>query len=417
MLNRNSPREIGRKGCWKMIREFPVDRWLKLILAVTLMMFIPAAIAKAAKPVVYLQPICTYDNSINNIQLDETHRRQLDSMIKTKLRQMAADGDLPYELREVAASDHHSSDEHLVEEDKIFLYPAVIVSSSIDTANNNTLETAYTSTVIAGVSLLFCMPEENLNLDRVGREGNTVSLRLLGIVPLAEAETIGIPTYDSKKDVWRNLRREPISQTEKADRVISLVKQMLKEDISFSNIKSNLKDDKAKLGNDTYQVVNVGMSSKIAQEMFPGQEAEELKFLVGYYFTAAYQKKTKRVVYPPAVGSNPLADKIVDAAYKISLDSINGRVDVAMSNPKHPIRLDISGMGSETVESGDYVYTFLHKVWLAKSPVEGDEKAELSRLSQRTVKLPPGTSTDYDDKMVYSALLLGLAQELGGQKR
>lgn len=391
-------------------------KWLRILMAVSLTMMVSMGSALAAKPVVYLQPICTYDNSINNIHLDEADRRQLDSMIKAKLHKMASDDDLPYELREVTSVGHHSSDELLVEEDKIFLYPTVMVSASIDTANNNTMDTAYTSTVIAGLSLVFCMPEENLDIGRVGSEGNTVSLRLLGIVPMAEAETIGIPTYDSQKNVWRNLRKEPIPQEEKERKIVSMVRQMLKEDISFSNIRSNLRDDKAKLGMETYQVVNVGMTSQIAQDLFPGREAEELKFLVGYCYTAAYQKKTKRVVYPPAVGSNALTDKMVDAAYKISLDSINGRVDVAMSNPKHTIKLNISGMASDTVESGGDIYTFLHKVWLAKSPVEGEEKAELSRLSERTVKLPPGTSTDYDDKMIYSALLMGLAQELGSQE-
>ena len=390
-------------------------RWL-LSLVTMLMIFMPAGMGLAAKPIVYLQPICTYYSSINNIHLDGTDKRQLDSMIKAKLKQMEADGDLPYELQELVAAEHHSTHEHLVEDDRIFLYPAIMVSSSIDTANNNTLDTAYTSTVIAGISLLFCMPEENLDIDRVTDEGNTVSLRLLGIVPMVESETIGIPVYDSSKNTWLNMRKEPVSSIEKERKVVSLVKKMLKEDISFSNIKANLKDDKAKLGMETYQVMDVGMSSQAAQSMFAGKSAEEIKFLVGYNFTAAYQKRTKRVVYPPAVGSNALADKMLDAAYKISLDSVNGRVNVSMSNPKHPIRLDISGMASDTVASGDNVYTFLHKVWLSKSPVEGSEKGELSRLNERTVKLPKGTTADYDDKMVYCAMLMGLAQELGSQK-
>ena len=46
----------------------------------------------------------------------------------------------------------------------------------------------------------------------------------------------------------------------------------------------------------------------------------------------------------------------------------------------------------------------------------GVEKGELSRLTERTVKLPKGTTADYDDKMVYCAMLMGLAQELGSQK-
>jgi len=159
------------------------------------------------------------------------------------------------------------------------------------------------------------------------------------------------------------------------------------------------------------------MSSGKAREMFMGQDAEDLQFLVGYFFTSAYQKKTKRVVYPPAVGGQQLADDMIDGAYRLSLDSANGRVDVTMSHPGHPIRLDISGLASQMVDSGNNVYTNLHKVWLAKSPVEGEEQRELSRVSERTVKLLPGTSADWHDNQIYTALLLGLAQELASQDK
>ncbi len=394
-----------------------MKRVFGILMSMTVMILMTTGIAAAEKPVVYLQPVCTYENSINNIKLDDYEQQLLGNMIREKLHKMAAEDELPYEIREMTADLHHSSGEQLLTDDRIFLYPTVMVSTAIDTRNNNPLYTAYTSTIVAGISLLFCVPEENLDPERVTAEGNTVSLRLLGIVPMVEAESIGIPEYDIQKDRWRNLRTEEITPEEKSRKIISLTRKMLKEDINFSNIKRNIKDDKAKMGMETYQVTDVAMSSQKARALFPEAEAEDLRFLVGYYFTSAYQKKTKRVVYPPAVGGEDLANSMIDSAYKLSLDSANGKVNVAMSNPKYPIRLDISGIASKVVESGKDVYTFLHKVWLAKKPVEGDEKAELSRLNTRTVKLPEGTGTDYDDKMIYSALLLGLAQELGSQDR
>ncbi|WP_295918284.1 hypothetical protein [Anaerovibrio lipolyticus] len=392
-------------------------RALGIFFILVAMAVLPIRNVSAEKPVVYIQPALTYENSINIINIDEDTRRQVERIIGERLKQMADAGDLPYEVRVATADSYHSTNEHIIDSDKIFLYPTIMVSTSIDTVNNNSLETAYTSTVIAGISLMFCMPEENLDITRVTDGGNPVSLRLLGIVPMVEAETIGLSRYNPSNDSWQNIHNTPISEWEKKGKFISLVRQMMKDDISFSNIKGNLRDDKAKLGMDTYQVTDVDMSSAMANELFTGKEAEDLKFLVGYCFTSAYQKKTKRVMYPPAVGGQDLVNSMINGAYKLSLDSANGKVDVHMSNPGHSIRLDISGLASEVVDSGNNVYTTLHKVWLTKSPVEGKEKRELSRLHERTVKLPPGTSTDSDDNQIYAALLLGLAQELGGQDK
>ncbi|WP_027405787.1 hypothetical protein [Anaerovibrio sp. RM50] len=393
-------------------------RWvLFFILILAVAAAFPFKNASAGKPVVTIQPALTYENSINKIYIDEDTRRQVERIIGERLKQMADAGDLPYEVVVATADHYHSTNEHITDSDQIFLYPTIMVSTSIDTVNNNSLENAYTSTVIAGISLLFCMPEENLDIGKVTEAGNPVSLRLLGIVPLVEAETIGLSRYNQSTDRWQNIHSDPISDGEKKGKFISLVRQMMKANISFSNITSNLRDDRAKLGMDTYQVTDVDISSERARELFTGKEAEDLKFLVGYFFTSAYQKKTKRVMYPPAVGGQELVGSMINGAYKLSLDSANGKVDVNMSNPGHPIRLDISGLASEVVDSGYNVYTTLHKVWLTKSPVEGKEKRELSRLHERTVKLPPGTSSDSDDNQIYAALLLGLAQELGGQNK
>ena len=55
-----------------------------------------------------------------------------------------------------------------------------------------------------------------------------------------------------------------------------------------------------------------------------------------------------------------------------------------------------------------------YKVWLAKSPVEKSEKAELERGYSRG--LVNAGNINIDHAGVYSRLLMGLAWELGGQK-
>ena len=82
---------------------------------------------------------------------------------------------------------------------------------------------------------------------------------------------------------------------------------------------------------------------------------------------------------------------------------------MGVSNPGHSISLDVTG--------ANFTYSnniIAYKVWLAKSPVEKNEKAELERGYSRELINSGNINIDHGD--VYSRLLMGLAWELGGQK-
>ena len=101
-------------------------RALGIFFILVVMVVLPMRIVFAEKPVVYIQPALTYENSINKINIDEDTRRQVERIIGERLKQIADAGDLPYEVRVATADFYHSTNEHITDSDKIFLYPTII---------------------------------------------------------------------------------------------------------------------------------------------------------------------------------------------------------------------------------------------------------------------------------------------------
>lgn len=365
-------------------------------------MLLSTVTVMAAKPVVKMAPsIFTYGMRSNNIALDQSTKDMLWSRIYNKLSSMQAAGKLPFELAGESATRGHSVNEMMLDSGAVYIVPTVMVNSSKDSSYSTDSSTAYTSTVVSGVSLIFAMIEENYDT-------GATSMKMLGMIPMMGADTIGQPTYDKQLKKYVGMHNTPISSAEKLQKFVSLANGAIDEQIDFGSSMKNLKDKNVEFNHDVYQVTNVKISSQNAINAFPGQEADDLKFLVAYYYTAAYQQKNKKLVYPP-VGGDKMANAVVDMATSISLDSVGGKVDVTMMNPAHKITLDITGANNVYADN-----LLSYRVWLAKSPVEGKEKAELERGMARPMKMNDGVKIDHSD--MYRLMLIGLARELGGQK-
>lgn len=377
---------------------------MKLFFYIILMCvcFLPNLTLASGKPVVRMaNELYTYNMAFNNIYLSDTDRAVLWRAINSKLLSMQNEGRLPFQLiNEVSAGGHYMSE--LALDSDIYLIPAVMVNSARDTSYSSTTSTYYNSNIVSGISLIFCIPEEDY-------ERGGVSFRMLGMVPMVNSAVIG--RTQKSENGRRSLvtRTTPISETEKVSKFISLSKEAIEKQINFSSAMKNLKDPNALFNMDTYQVTNVRMSSPKAQQTFQGQDEKEIKFLTAYNYTAGLQQKTKKIVYPPVYTDNAFANNVVDTMYSLSLDSPNGSVDVGISQPAHRIELDISG--------ANYTYAnniVAYKVWLAKH-TRGGEFKELTRgYSQNLID---DGSIDFNTKDMYSRLLMGVAWELGYAER
>lgn len=370
---------------------------MKIVLYIFLtlsILFLPINAFAAGKPVVRMaNELYTYNMGFNNIALDNNTKKQLWQSIYNKLNDMQAKGKLPFELAGETAMVSHKMEE-LSGDSEIFLIPAVMVNAAHDTSYASTTEVFYNTAITSGISIIFCMAEENYDT-------GGVTYRMLGMIPLVNNCMIGSDQ--------NHKRTSPLTDYEKLNKFVELSNESINKQLDFSSSMRNLKDKNAKFNMDTYQVTDVKITSDNAQKAFPGTEGEDLKFLVAYNFTAGYQQRNKRIVYPPSITNSNFASNVAKTAYSLSLDGPNGSVDVGVSDPGHSISLDITG--------ANFTYSnniIAYKVWLAKSPVEKNEKAELERGYSRELINSGNIKIDHGD--VYSRLLMGLAWELGGQK-
>lgn len=373
------------------------------------------AAAAAEKPEVYVYPsLCTYQSSFNNLELDPATKHQTWKAVYDRLQQLEEDEQLPFHLKAMSPSQSHQIGEQLGAAE-IVMIPAVMVSASMDTSSKGENQALYNSTVVNGLSLMLCVMEENYDIEGMGKDGsNSASYRIIGNVPLVKARTIGLAENSSGVDAAASIRTEPISQAEKLNTFRQLTRELMGEKISFNKVSKHIKNKDIAFDLDTYQVTGVTASSKKLKEFFSEKQLEDLGFLAGYYYTAAYQQRTGRVVLPPAVG-NELNSKVLNAVSIMNLDSPNGGISISMSSPGHPIQLDISGAAYKAIPDGSW-YTLLHRVWLSKSQSEGREKCELDRISKRKVWVPDGVQVEFDSRDVFTRLIMGLAQELGYQR-
>lgn len=387
-----------------------------MVLAIFLCVNIGNGKVKAAdKPEVYMYPsLCIYRASFNNLELDVATKHQTWSAIYSRLQQLETEGQLPFSLRMMTPEGFHKVNE-MQEETRIVLIPTVMVSAAMDTSTNGEEQALYNSTVVNGLSLMLCVVEENYDIEKMSHDGhNSASYRIVGNVPLVKAQTIGLVEVSQGVVDDKDLRHEPVSQEEKLRCFQQLSQELMREKISFKNVKKHIRNQDVAFDPETYQVTKVNTSSQKLREFFSEDQLKELSFLAGYYYTAAYQQRTGRIVLPPAV-SNRLNSQVVSAVSAMTLDSPAGELSVTVAAPQHPIQLDISGVAYKAVPQGNW-YTLLHRVWLAKTPAEGREKCELDRISQRQVWVPEGIRVEFDSRDVLTRLIMGLAQELGYQR-
>jgi hypothetical protein len=86
----------------------------------------------------------------------------------------------------------------------------------------------------------------------------------------------------------------------------------------------------------------------------------------------------------------------------------------------HKIVLDFDGVTQgevQTKKESDVKRDIAYKAWLKKSPVEGQEKAELDAVAVRREYKTDNVKVEYDTKDIYTELMIKLADAMGKQKQ
>lgn len=364
------------------------------------------------KPVVYMAPdVCTVKAAYNNIPIDNYMKESIKTAAIRKLNEMERAGKLPFRMASLYSANFRN--DYGLDND-VFVIPTVMLNSAVDVSMTNYSKvTYYQSRIICGVSLIFCAREES------GEESDVpgVTYRILGMVPMLEFETLGTNSAPGGP------RTQPISIAEKQRYFTQLATKAINGQMEITggnNIGKNMKDIKYSLAKETYQVTDVNLNGSAALEFASRDEADMIKNLVAYAYTSAYQKQTKRIVFPPAVSDKALANEIVDALHINSQDAAIGKVNLEAVAPYKGIRLNIANASKREgkIDPKNPLRNYRqYKVAVGKAVPEKSEKTMLEQQSNLMVLMPEQLGkVSSDDKGIYSSMLMRLAMELGAQK-
>ena len=102
------------------------------------------------------------------------------------------------------------------------------------------------------------------------------------------------------------------------------------------------------------------------------------------------------------------------------MNSPVGTYTLQIPEADHKVTLDFDGVSEgevQTRKESDVKRDIAYKAWLKKSPVEGQERAELDALVVRREYKADNVQVSYDKKDVYTELMIKLADAMGKQKQ
>jgi hypothetical protein len=327
-------------------------------------------------------------------------REQICQALTAKMHELDGQGRLPFQLKETSKdSDTYGSNGDV----NIALIPFSVLDVSFDSKYQLPNGDFYHSVVVSGLDIAFTCPEPAEN----GRGGE----RLLGVVPLYGYGELG-------QDLSL---RTPVTKEQKARKYCEVTVQMIRDYLNFDAQKRAVKhfDVKALEEGNTWQVSDVVISSNKANKIFQGENQQKIKQVIAAFFTGSYQQKTGRTVYPSAVSTDQ-SKAINDNMNSFVMSSPVENRTLQIPEADHKIVLDFDGVTQgevQTKKESDVKRDIAYKAWLKKSPVEGQEKAELDAVAVRREYKTDNVKVEYDTKDIYTELMIKLADAMGKQKQ
>ena len=375
-------------------------RLFVLTLAVFLQMAAVVPIGQAKdtpKPVVGWSPnLYTVGAAVKAGDIvDDATQKKIVMALSDKLHALHDADKLPFDLKE-------SSEEYNIthaSENNLGIIALVVDDNTIDTQYKTKTANYYKSVVLCGIDVMLCSMDEETN-----------SMRILQTIPLRGYSVLGNDVYHPIQD--------PISLEQKKAEFIKTAKAMIGEDLNFKQYKRVLREaDVKKVSPETYQVTKVNISSDKANELFK-DNLPALKGLIAGVFTSKYQQTKDRIVYP-SLAEGEWTKDVANNLYSLQLNSPTGSSMVTMPDNVSGIMLDLTGIASgiiPTKKESQIKVDIGYKAWLKKSPVEGKEKAELTKMEIRQFPKQGSTEIEINPQDIYVELLIGLASDLAAQK-
>ena len=311
-----------------------------------------------------------------------------------RLRELDHAGKLPFTLNEQGTSDVDI--QAITDEEGISLQPFAVLDTSLDSKVTVNGKTIYKSIVLSG-----------LDVAVASWDSSTQEYRMLGMIPLNTYATIE--------------RATPFTLEEKAAKYAEITQKMIRSDLDFNTNKKLFQDLDLRSINtqeDTYQVADVAIGSKKAQEIFGGQ-SDKLLRIVASFFAGSYQQAAGKTVLPSALETGYYAKDVQANMEAFTLSSPLGTRTMTIPKAKHTFIVDVCGVNSGVMDEdkSDVKRHIVYRAWLRARPAEdapgaASEKT-IDKIAMEAQYKTDNVSQKNSPVNTYTAMYLDLSQDLG----
>lgn len=347
------------------------------------------------------------------------YKKKITDALTAKLHAARAAGKLPFTLKEDQDTYEYEGVFDEVDSEKpVALIPLAIMSDSLHAKYQVKGQSYYKSVVVGSLYLAIC------------KAGNTQNnWVMVGGVPISGYTVLG--------DDLNNLLTSPPTKKDEADAYVRVMEKVINEQLNFDDLKKYLQNFKSNKVPNTFEVMDVKLSSKKSAEIF-GNQQEKIKTILGTFYTAKFQEKSKAVVYPPVamigkdrggdmsdVGNKSAADDVSDTIFSLTggKSTSGATMTLSMPTPDHKIYLDFAGAAWQelkTKKESDVVKNMGYKA-LLKMHVDNQAEKSVDDVKSVQYVIPPSGSIDslHEERLpdIFTELLIRLADHLATGKK
>ena len=411
-------------------------RFYRLIMAfVALLAFATASVMPFTKSVeaaktpelIWAEELLLVSDETNQLLVsggDETlkgNKKKIIDAISKKLYAARDAGKLPFTLKEGAESyEYEGVMTDVDEEVPVALIPLAIMSDALHAKYQVQDKSYYKSIVVGSLYLAVC------------RGGSTANnWTMVGGIPLSGYVILG--------DDLNNLLTTKPSKLDEANAYVSMMETVIDRDLNFDDLKKALQNLNSKKVPDTYEVMDVALSSKKAPEIFGNQQGK-IKALLGTFYSAKFQElsKGKVTVYPPVsmigkntggnmanAGNRSAADDVSDTLFSLTggKSTSGATMTLSMPEPAHKINLNFAGAGWQELKTKEESSVVKNIGYQALLKMQLDNQAEKSSTDVKSVQyiIPPsGSIAELEQERlpdIYTELLIRLADNIASGKK
>lgn len=405
---------------------FKIFMTLGILLSFAAVIFPNAKNAEAAKipEIIWAEELLLVSNDTNPLLVTggdvdlKGYKKRITDALTVKLHAARDAGKLPFTLKEDAETyEYEGVFDDVSSEVPVALIPLAIMSDSLHVRYDAGGKKFYKTIVMGSLYLAICKGGSTSN-----------NWTMIGGIPLSGYTILG--------DDINHPLTNPTTKKEEAEAYVDAMEKVINSQLDFANLKKHLQNLNSKKAFETFEVMEVELSSKKAAEIF-GSQKGKIQTLLGTFYTTKFQATSKAVVYPPIamtgkntggdmsnVGNQSAADDVSDTLYVLhgGKSHSGATMTLSMPEPMHKINLNFAGAAWQELQNkkeSEVVKNIGYKA-LLKMNIDGKNEKSVDDVKSVQYIIPQSGSIDELQRErladIYTELLIRLADMLGSKK-